>query len=137
MRFLFGVAAAVTVAVGGAAPEVSHAQVEAQQGDTLENIIVTARRREEQVQDVPLAISVVNAAHLEQTGTFNVGKLSQIQPSIQFYSSNPRNSAANIRGLGAPLGLTNEGIEQGVGIYIDKVYYESRATATFDLIDVD
>jgi iron complex outermembrane receptor protein len=103
----------------------------------LENIIVTARRREEQVQDVPLAISVVNAATLEQTGTFNVGKLTQLQPSIQFVSSNPRNSATTIRGLGAPFGLTNDGIEQGVGIYIDQVYYSRSATATFDFLDVD
>jgi len=105
--------------------------------DSLENIIVTARRREEQVQDVPLAISVVNAATLESTGTFNIGKLSQLQPSIQFYSSNPRNSATTIRGLGAPFGLTNDGIEQGVGIYIDQVYYARSATATFDFLDVE
>ncbi len=104
---------------------------------TLESITVTARRREEQIQDVPLAISVVNAEALENTGTFNVGKLTQLQPSIQFYSSNPRNSATTIRGLGAPFGLTNDGIEQGVGIYIDQVYYSRAATATFDFLDVD
>jgi iron complex outermembrane recepter protein len=104
---------------------------------SLENIVVTARRREEQVQDVPLAISVVNSAALESTGTFNIGKLSQLQPSIQFYSSNPRNSATTIRGLGAPFGLTNDGIEQGVGIYIDQVYYARSATATFDFLDVE
>ncbi len=105
--------------------------------DALEGIVVTARRREEQIQDVPLAISVVNAAALEATGTFNIGKLTQLQPSIQFYSSNPRNSATTIRGLGAPFGLTNDGIEQGVGIYIDQVYYARSATATFDFLDVD
>jgi len=104
---------------------------------TLESVIVTARRREEQVQDVPLAVSVVNSAMLESTGTFNVGKLTQLQPSIQFVSSNPRNSATTIRGLGAPFGLTNDGIEQGVGIYIDQVYYARSATATFDFLDVD
>src|SRR5262245_41954576 len=103
----------------------------------IEGVVVTARRREAQVQDVPLAASVVDAATLHATGTFNVGKLSQLQPSIQFYSSNPRNSAANIRGLGAPFGLTNDGIEQGVGIYIDQVYYSRAATATFDFLDVE
>ena len=56
---------------------------------------------------------------------------------MQFYSSNPRNSAVNIRGLGAPFGLTNDGIEQGVGIYIDQVYYSRAATATFDFLDVE
>jgi iron complex outermembrane receptor protein len=52
-------------------------------------------------------------------------------------SSNPRNSATTIRGLGAPFGLTNDGIEQGVGIYIDQVYYSRAATATFDFLDID
>jgi len=99
-------------------------------------IVVTARRREEAIQDVPLAIAVINSDALEQTGSFNVGKLQQLQPTIQFYSSNPRNSAANIRGLGAPFGLTNDGIEQGVGIYVDEVYYSRAASSTFDFLDV-
>jgi iron complex outermembrane receptor protein len=103
----------------------------------IEGITVTARRREEAIQDVPLAISVLDAATLENTGTFNVGKLTQLQPSIQFVSSNPRNTATTIRGLGAPFGLTNDGIEQGVGIYIDQVYYSRAATATFDFLDVE
>ena len=100
-------------------------------------ILVTARRRQEAIQDVPLAISVVDAKAIEATGSFNVAKLTQLQPSLQFYSTNPRNSAANIRGLGAPFGLTNDGIEQGVGIYVDQVYYSRIASATFDFLDVD
>jgi iron complex outermembrane receptor protein len=133
-------AAAITFALG-TAPGISHAEPaaaeSAQSGDDLENVLVTARRREERSQDVPLAISVLNAAALESTGTINVGKLTQLQPTVQFYSSNQRNSAVNIRGLGAPFGLTNDGIEQGVGIYVDQVYYARSAAATFDFLDVD
>jgi iron complex outermembrane recepter protein len=103
----------------------------------LAEVFVTARRRAEQVQDVPIAISVLDAATLESTGSFNVSRLTQLQPSLQFYSTNPRNSAANIRGLGAPFGLTNDGIEQGVGIYVDQVYYSRIAAATFDFLDVE
>ena len=103
----------------------------------IESVTVTARRREEAVQDVPLAVSVLNANTIESTGTLNVGRLSQLQPSVQFYSSNPRNSGVNIRGLGTPFGLTNDGIEPGVGIYIDQVYYNRSATATFDFLDVE
>ncbi|HTE41889.1 MAG TPA: TonB-dependent receptor [Steroidobacteraceae bacterium] len=103
----------------------------------LDSVIVTARRREEQSQDIPLAVSVLSAEALETTGTFNAGKLQQLQPSVQFFSSNPRNSAINIRGIGAPFGLTNDGIEQGVGLYIDQVYYSRAATATFDFLDVE
>ncbi len=134
--YTLSLAAAIAAALVGTAPAPVHA-AEAVKADNLDNVVVTARRREEQSQDVPLAISVLNSATIESTGTFNVGKLTQLQPSIQFYSSNPRNSAATIRGLGAPFGLTNDGIEQGVGIYIDQVYYARSATATFDFLDVD
>ena len=104
--------------------------------DGEEIILVTARRREESSQDVPLAISVVGGEHIDNTGSFNVGRLQQLTPTLQFYSSNPRNTAVNIRGIGVPFGLTNDGIEQGVGIYVDDVYYSRVASATFDFLDV-
>ncbi|WP_294391927.1 TonB-dependent receptor [uncultured Sphingomonas sp.] len=100
-------------------------------------VVVTARRRSESVQRVPIAISVVNDAAIQATGAFNVNRLQQQQPALQFYSSNPRNSAINIRGLGAPFGLTNDGIEQGVGFYVDQVYVGRIGASTFDFVDVD
>jgi len=133
--------AAVHLAEPAAAPsEVANI---AQQADpdpdanSSADIVVTARRREERLQDVPVAVSVVTGDKIEQTGSYNVSRLVQIQPSLTFYSTNPRNSAANIRGLGAPFGLTNDGIEQGIGIYVDEVYYSRIAAATFDFLDVD
>ena len=100
-------------------------------------IVVTARRRAEELQDVPLSVSVLNAEAIEQTGSYNIQRLTQLQPTLQFYSTNPRNSSVNIRGIGAPLGLTNDGIEQGVGIYIDQVYYNRVAAATLDFVDIE
>lgn len=100
-------------------------------------IVVTARRRAETVQQVPIAVSVIGGTTLADTGAYNVNRLTQLQPTLQFYSTNPRNSAANIRGLGAPFGLTNDGIEQGVGIYVDGVYYSRIASATFDFTDTE
>ena len=104
--------------------------------DDTPEILVTARRRQETSQDVPLSISVIGGEHIDNTGSFNVGRLQQLTPTLQFYSSNPRNTAVNIRGLGAPFGLTNDGIEQGVGIYVDDVYYSRAASSTFDFLDV-
>jgi iron complex outermembrane receptor protein len=101
------------------------------------DILVTARRRAESVQRVPIAMSVVGGADIDKTGAFNVNRLQQQQPSLQFFSSNPRNSAINIRGLGAPFGLTNDGIEQGVGFYVDGVYIGRIGASTFDFVDVD
>ena len=134
--YSLGLAAAIASVLTAVAPAPATA-ADGVKADDLENIIVTARRREERSQEVPVAISVLNSAAIESTGTFNVGKLNQLQPSIQFYSSNPRNSAANIRGLGAPFGLTNDGIEQGVGLYVDQVYHARSASAVIDFLDVD
>ncbi|WP_226016756.1 TonB-dependent receptor [Novosphingobium sp. FKTRR1] len=99
-------------------------------------IVVTARHRNESSQAVPLAISVVGGDHIDNAGAFNVGRLQQLTPTLQFYSSNPRNTSVNVRGFGAPLGLTNDGIDQGVGIYVDDVYYSRVASSTFDFLDV-
>ncbi|MFO6429891.1 TonB-dependent receptor [Erythrobacter sp. W302b] len=124
-------------------PSTAYAQDQApdEAGETAEepnsnDIIVTARRRSESAQDIPLAVSVIDARQLDETGAFNVNRLQQLAPTLQFYSSNPRNTAVNIRGLGVPFGLTSDGFEQGVGIYVDDVYYSRVASATFDFLDV-
>ena len=104
--------------------------------DDGNEIVVTARRRNETSQEVPLAISVVGGEHIDNTGSFNVGRLQQLTPTLQYYSSNPRNTSLTIRGIGAPFGLTNDGFDQGVGIYVDDVYYSRVASSTFDFLAV-
>src|SRR5258706_9158884 len=103
----------------------------------VEQVTVTARRREENAQEVPVALSVIGLQQIEATGSYNVAQLTQLTPSVQFFSSNPRNTAITIRGLGTSFGLTNDGLEPGVGLYIDQVYMSRPAAATFDLIDID
>ena len=102
-----------------------------------ETVLVTSRRVLEDVQDVPIPVTVLSGVQVNESGAFNVNRLKELIPSVQFYSSNPRNTSINIRGLGAPFGLTNDGIEQGVGIYVDDVYYARPASATFDFLDVE
>jgi iron complex outermembrane receptor protein len=104
---------------------------------TKDEVTVTARRAEEEAQDVPIPLSVLGADVVEKSGDFNVNRLKELLPTVQFYSTNPRNSAINIRGLGAPFGLTNDGIEPGVGLYIDGVFYARPASATLDFLDVE
>jgi iron complex outermembrane receptor protein len=116
----------------GAAPEQEDA-ASSPRGDV---IVVTARRRAETAQEVPLAISVIRGDSIEATGNFNVVKLQQLAPTLQVYTTNPRNTSVNIRGLGVPFGLTSDGFEQGVGIYVDDVYNSRVAAATFDFLDV-
>ncbi|TDH28015.1 TonB-dependent receptor [Segetibacter sp. 3557_3] len=103
----------------------------------LGGVVVTSRRREESVQDIPIPISVVSGAKAEEAGAFNVNRLKELIPSVQLYSSNPRNTGINIRGLGSPFGLTNDGLDPGVGFYVDGVYFARPAATTLDFIDVE
>ncbi len=101
-----------------------------------ETITITARRVTEDLQDVPIPVSVLTEDFIAESGAFNVGRLREIVPTLQFYSSNPRNTSINIRGLGAPFGLTNDGLDAGVGLYVDGVFLARPAATTLDFIDV-
>ncbi|MGK6354694.1 TonB-dependent receptor [Sphingomonas sp. DT-207] len=100
-------------------------------------IVVTARRREERAQDVPIALSVVGGEALAARGDYRLDQVQQLVPSLQVFSFNPRNTNINIRGLGSNVALTNDGIENGVGLYIDGVYYGRVGQSQFDLVDLD
>lgn len=103
----------------------------------ISEVTVTSRRRSEQLQNVPIPISVVSGQLVEEAGAFNVNRLKELIPSVQLYSSNPRNTGLSIRGLGTTFGLTNDGIDPGVGFYVDGIYYARSAATTLDFIDVD
>lgn len=103
----------------------------------LSEVVVTARRRSETPQEIPIPISVVGGRLVEESGAFNVNRVKELVPTVQLYSSNPRNTTLNIRGLGSTFGLTNDGIDPGVGFYIDGVYYARPAATTLDFIDVE
>lgn len=103
----------------------------------LSEVLITARRRSEEVQKVPIPISVVGGPRIEESGSFNVNRVKELVPTVQLYSSNPRNTTLNIRGLGSTFGLTNDGIDPGVGFYVDGVYYARPAATSLDFIDIE
>ena len=105
--------------------------------DVVGQVVVTARRRTETLQQVPIAATVVGADALERQGVNTIQQLTALTPSAQVLSTNPRNTAITIRGLGASYGLANDGLEQGVGVYVDQVYNSRPASATFDFIDIE
>jgi iron complex outermembrane receptor protein len=109
-------------------------------GAALEEIIVTARRRPEDAQTVPISLSVVDATTLERTATYNISQLTQLVPSLNYTSPNPRNTSFTIRGLGSSvvaIAQSNDGLEPGVGFYVDQVYHGRPASAAFDFVDLD
>jgi iron complex outermembrane receptor protein len=104
------------------------------------DIVVTARHRAERAQEVPIALSVIAGDHLDRSQTVNVAQLSQLVPSLNYSSANPRNTAFTIRGLGSSVvavSQANDGLEPGVGFYVDQVYHGRPATAAFDFGDIE
>lgn len=136
---MFGATLGLTVLVCSTAPTTAIAG-DAGTQIALGEITVTARRREENLQSVPIAISVVKGDMLDNTGTVNTQSLAQIVPSLYYNSANPRNTAYTIRGLGSntlSVSAANDGIEPGVGFYVDGVHHGRPATASFDFTDIE
>ncbi len=105
--------------------------------NVLSEVVVTARRRSETAQEVPIPIAVVGGPTVENAGAFNVNRVKELIPTVQLYSSNPRNTTLNIRGMGSTFGLTNDGIDPGVGFYVDGIYYARPAATTLDFVDIE
>jgi iron complex outermembrane receptor protein len=99
-------------------------------------IVVTARHRTERAQDVPIALSVISGDTIDRTGRNNLIQIAELTPSLTIRSNNARNTFANIRGLGSNSDQ-NDGLEVGVGFYVDDVYYGRIGASQFDLIDLD
>ncbi len=102
-----------------------------------EEILVTARRREESAQDVPIALTAIGGAQLESSNTIGLMQVQEQIPSLSITAINPNNTNVNIRGLGANAFLSNVGLENGVGVHVDGVYLARPAQATFELVDLD
>ncbi len=105
--------------------------------NALDDVVVTSRRRQESSQVVPIPITVIRGVTAEDAGAFQVNRIKELTPNVQLYASNARNTTLNIRGLGSTFGLTNDGIDPGVGFYVDGVYYARPAATALDLVDID
>ena len=100
-------------------------------------IVVTARRREESLLDVPIAISAYSGAQLERTGAIDITEIANTTPNVTLETSRATNStlSAFIRGVGQQDPVA--GFEQGVGLYLDDVYLNRPQAAVLDIYDVE
>lgn len=98
------------------------AQSEGAYGLVLEEIVVTATRRERSVSDVPLAVSAYGAEQLEMSGVTDINYLMRITPSLHLSAGQGETvgATARIRGIGT--NSDNPGFEPAVGLYVDGVY---------------
>ncbi len=106
----------------------------------IAEIVVTAQKRAENVQDVPIAISAFTAEALSERAVTSVASLSNISPNVTLDAGTPFSGSsavlsAYIRGIGANDFAFN--IDPGVGIYLDGVYLARSVGANQDLPDVE
>jgi iron complex outermembrane receptor protein len=111
----------------------------ADDGETLESVIVTARRRAESLQDTPVAVTALSADALERQQVVSTTDLDKIAPNIQFHSYGTltgNNSAAQvfIRGIGQS--DATPAVDPGVGVYIDDVYMGRAVGAAMEFRDI-
>ncbi|MGQ9425013.1 TonB-dependent receptor [Gilvimarinus sp. F26214L] len=106
-------------------------------GAYIEEVVVTARRRTENMQDVPVAVSAFTADALERRGVTDITELQQQVPNTTLQVSRGTNTTltAYIRGIGQQDPLW--GFEPGVGIYIDDVYVARPQGAVLDILDLE
>lgn len=102
----------------------------------LEEVIVTARKREESLQDTPVAVSAFTGTQLEEAGIRNLANLREVVPNVDVQEGSGSTGAANIfiRGVGAR--NTGANFDSGVGIYLDGVYLSRPDGALLDNIDI-
>lgn len=129
----------VTLAMlGGQAYAQNASDPGAESGSGLEEVIVTAERRSESLQQTPISIVAFSADSLEQANIKNVDDLQTFLPNVSIGGSVPvGNSAPNftIRGVGQTSGRANN--EKGVGLYVDDIYYPRSTGAILNLLDVE
>ena len=102
----------------------------------LEEIIVTANRYEENLQEVAMSVSAFTADFFQNTGVTDLGGLEQYTPNLKITpGTDSRSTSIRIRGIGS-VG-TNAGIDPSVGMFIDGVYQGRAGMSISDLIDIE
>ncbi|MBW2713538.1 MAG: TonB-dependent receptor, partial [Deltaproteobacteria bacterium] len=106
----------------------------------IEEVVVTARRRKENLQDTPISISAYTAESLEYRGVTRINQIAEFTPNLVFQNNPSFGGASNtaaiyIRGVGQKEFLPT--VEPGVGLYVDGVYIARSVGAILDLIDVE
>ena len=110
------------------------------QGAALEEIVVTAQRREESLQDTPVAVSAFTADAIETKGIDDISEVASFTPNLVFDTTSPVSGLSSgavvfIRGIGnTDFSLTTD---PGVGTYVDGVYMSRSAGGVLDVLDVE
>lgn len=106
------------------------------EAQALTEIVVTANKRQERLQDVPVSVTAVTSGVLERQNVREMGDLTKLVPGLTIsYGSQPANFSINMRGIGT---FSNGiAVESDVAVVIDDVPYGFQAAAFTDLVDVE
>jgi len=108
--------------------------------EVVEQIVVTAQKREQNIQEVPIAISAFTAEALQSKGVGDIGALTRLTPNVNLDTGSPFSGdtsvlSASIRGIGQDDFAFN--LDPGVGVYLDGVYLARTIGANQNLLDID
>lgn len=132
MRLRSALIMGASVAAFGALSSPSAAQTAAAGANTIEELVVTAEKREQSLQDVPVAISAFTSQQRDKVGVSTVQDLTNFTPGFVYQSANDR---ASMRGIGR---LTNvHSVDGAVSIYIDGLFTTSTVLAGSPPLDTD
>lgn len=140
-RFFVSIFAALTAAGLLYLPEqAKSAENQDQASRLIEELVVTARRREEGLQDAPLAVSAFTQETLDYRGVTQLDQIARFVPGLTLENNPSFGGAANsaaiyLRGVGQKEFLPTT--EPGVGLYVDGVYVARSVGAILDIVDVD
>ena len=103
----------------------------------LDTVVVTARRREEELPNVPQAVTAISGEELESRGAQNIAAMAAVTPNLVIHPGRAFNGTvtAYIRGIGQFDSIW--GVEPGVGIYLDDVHLARPQGALLDILDVE
>ncbi|MDX1571239.1 MAG: TonB-dependent receptor [Xanthomonadales bacterium] len=136
-RRQLSLAIALAIATPLIAPVTALGQEEDGNKGVIEEVTVTARRRDESLQDVPIAVTAFSGAELARIGATDLIEITQTTPNATLEVSRGTNTtlSAFIRGVGQQDPVA--GFEAGVGIYLDDVYLNRPQAAVLDIYDVE
>lgn len=128
-------AASILVALATALPLASAFAQSPDEGGAIEEIVVTAERRQANLQDVPISVSSFSAEALEALQVDDIGDLQSLVPNLSIHVGDANNAVVYLRGVGQIDSIAF--FEPGVGIYLDDVYLGRAQGAFLDVVDVD
>ncbi len=104
---------------------------------SIDEVIVTATRRAESVQDIPLTVNVLSAEALEERGVSNFADISALAPNVIWSDAGGGTSQNRITVRGIFSNATSQGFDPGVGIYIDDVYVGNQFGFNAAMLDIE